>query len=71
MEVTMQPVRKMSTLLAEIIRRVRAADDPDQIILFGSYARGDFDSDSDLDLLVIKGHGSILGKVRLTLSTPA
>ena len=27
--------------------------DPEQIILFGSYARGDFRPDSDLDLLVI------------------
>ena len=26
--------------------------DPDQIILFGSYARGDYRDDSDIDILV-------------------
>lgn len=41
-------------LLAEITRRIRAVSDPQQIILFGSYARGDAGPDSDLDLLVIK-----------------
>jgi predicted nucleotidyltransferase len=42
------------TLLAEIIRRIVAVSDPQQIILFGSQARGDAGPDSDLDLLVIK-----------------
>ena len=28
--------------------------DPEKIILFGSYARGDFKKDSDIDLLIIK-----------------
>lgn len=41
-------------LLAEVTRRIRAVSDPQQIILFGSYARGDANPDSDLDLLVIK-----------------
>jgi predicted nucleotidyltransferase len=41
-------------LLEEITRRIRAVSDPEQIILFGSYARGDFNPHSDLDLLVIK-----------------
>ncbi len=40
--------------LPEITRRIVEISDPDQIILFGSYARGDFGPDSDLDLLVIK-----------------
>ena len=43
-----------SELLAEITRRIRAISDPQQIILFGSYARGEQSPDSDLDLLVIK-----------------
>lgn len=42
------------TLLAEITQRVVAVSDPEQIILFGSQARGDAGSNSDLDLLVIK-----------------
>ena len=41
-------------LLAEITRRILAVSDPEQIILFGSRARGDFKPGSDLDLLVIK-----------------
>jgi uncharacterized protein len=41
-------------LLAEITRRIVDVSNPLQIILFGSQARGDTDSDSDLDLLVIK-----------------
>ncbi|HVN54631.1 MAG TPA: nucleotidyltransferase domain-containing protein [Anaerolineaceae bacterium] len=40
--------------LPEITQRILAVSDPDEIILFGSYARGDHRPDSDLDLLVIK-----------------
>lgn len=35
-------------------RAAAAATDPLRVILFGSYARGDADSGSDLDLLVIE-----------------
>ena len=41
-------------MLAEIVRRIVEAVDPDKIILFGSRARGDNRPDSDFDLLVIK-----------------
>ena len=41
-------------LLDEIIRRVVAIAQPDQIILFGSAARGQMGPDSDVDLLVVK-----------------
>jgi predicted nucleotidyltransferase len=44
----------MSELLAEITRRICDISDPEQIILFGSRARGDFGPDSDVDLLVVK-----------------
>ena len=43
-----------SELLAEITRRIRAVSDPQRIILFGSYARGEPGPGSDLDILVIK-----------------
>jgi predicted nucleotidyltransferase len=41
-------------VLAEIVRRLVKALDPDKIILFGSRARGDSHLRSDVDLLVIK-----------------
>jgi len=44
----------MTNLLAEITRRIREVSDPEQIILFGSRARGDSRPDSDVDLLIIK-----------------
>jgi predicted nucleotidyltransferase len=42
-------------ILAEIVRRVVEAAQPDTIILFGSAARGEMGPNSDVDLLVIKG----------------
>jgi len=39
--------------LPEITRRILSVSAPERIILFGSYARGDFGPDSDLDLLVV------------------
>lgn len=39
--------------LAEIVRRLVAAYQPERIYLFGSVARGDNGPDSDYDLLVI------------------
>jgi predicted nucleotidyltransferase len=41
-------------LLAEAVRRIRQAGEPQKIVLFGSYARGTARSHSDLDLLVIE-----------------
>jgi len=40
--------------IERIVARLRQAYDPDKIILFGSCARGDFDEDSDIDLLIVK-----------------
>ena len=45
---------KNPPFLTEITERIVSTSDPDKVILFGSYARGDFRPDSDLDLLVIK-----------------
>lgn len=41
-------------LIAGIIRRIVETAQPDKIILFGSWARGDARPNSDFDLLVIK-----------------
>lgn len=44
----------LTNVLDEITRRIRAVSDPERIVLFGSYARGDAHAGSDLDVLVIK-----------------
>jgi predicted nucleotidyltransferase len=38
----------------QIVKAIVSATNPDKIILFGSYARGDYGSDSDLDILILK-----------------
>ena len=43
----------LTAQLPEITRRIVRTSNPDKIILFGSYARGKFSADSDLDLLII------------------
>ena len=40
----------ISYVVAKIVQEIQ----PEKIILFGSYARGDFSQDSDLDLFIIK-----------------
>ena len=42
-----------------VARAVGEAVHPDKVILFGSRARGDFSPDSDIDLLIITGTGSV------------
>ena len=44
----------IETLLREIVDATVRAVDPEQMILFGSYARGDVKADSSLDLLVVE-----------------
>jgi predicted nucleotidyltransferase len=38
----------------EIVNRIAVRFNPDKIILFGSYAAGNPNSDSDIDLLIVK-----------------
>ncbi|MBM4048380.1 MAG: nucleotidyltransferase domain-containing protein [Planctomycetes bacterium] len=45
--------RVTSDLMEEIVRRIVEVVQPRRIILFGSRARGDAQSESDIDLLVI------------------
>ena len=41
-------------LIDYIVQKIVQEIDPEMIILFGSYARGNFDQESDLDLLIVK-----------------
>jgi predicted nucleotidyltransferase len=43
----------LTTTLDRIVKRLVTRFKPDQIILFGSHARGSADADSDIDLLVV------------------
>ena len=47
------PILERDPKLAEIVRRLVDAYQPERIYLFGSVARGDVGPDSDYDLLVI------------------
>jgi len=53
--------------MREILRRIVEVAEPERIILFGSAARGEMGSDSDIDLLVVKegdfDHGRLLGDI--------
>lgn len=41
-------------VIEEVVRRILSVSDPEKIILFGSYIYGIPDSDSDIDILVVK-----------------
>ena len=45
---------EVEALIREMVERIVAGFDPEKIILFGSFARGDAGPDSDVDLLVVK-----------------
>lgn len=45
---------RIRPIVSEIVRRLVAEYRPQQVVLFGSYARGEPHPDSDLDLLIIK-----------------
>ena len=50
--------------LQQIVRSIVAVSKPAAILLFGSYARGDFREESDVDLLVIRDHDFRKGESR-------
>lgn len=45
--------KELQKILDRMVRRIVKRFDPDQVILFGSHARGTAASDSDIDLLVV------------------
>ncbi|MEW6201333.1 MAG: nucleotidyltransferase domain-containing protein [bacterium] len=45
---------RIKKLIEEMVEKIVASYEPLKIILFGSYAYGEPDEDSDIDLLIIK-----------------
>ncbi len=46
-------LKKIDKTIRAMVRQIVEQFDPEQIILFGSHARGDAGPDSDVDLLVV------------------
>ena len=51
-------------LLRQMVDVIVAEVDPEQVILFGSQARGDFHQDSDVDLVVLESEPFDAGRSR-------
>lgn len=47
--------KKVQKLISELVEKIVSSYKPSKIILFGSYAYGKRDKDSDIDLFIIKG----------------
>jgi predicted nucleotidyltransferase len=63
--VTMTKVPEVShSILEEIITRLVREIEPERVYLFGSRARGDFESGSDFDLLIVVSESELPGYKR-------
>lgn len=49
---------RLDGLLRRITSLIVCACDPEKVVLFGSYAKGQENADSDLDILVVASQGS-------------
>ena len=58
-------------LIAEAARMLQAAAPEAQVLLFGSYARGEAGPDSDLDFLVIEPWSTTSSRSRSGFATPS
>jgi predicted nucleotidyltransferase len=59
-----KPVPAAAVDFDRIVRDVRSVLEPAAIVLFGSYARGDFGPFSDIDLLVVRAEPFARGESR-------
>jgi predicted nucleotidyltransferase len=56
--------RAIDPVIQDILKAVLEAADPERVILFGSAARGEACSDSDVDILVVEKESSFQGGCR-------
>jgi predicted nucleotidyltransferase len=47
-------MNKEVPFIEQIVNTIVTSVEPDKIILFGSYARGDYKKNSDIDILILK-----------------
>jgi len=57
--------------IRSVVQRIIAAAKPSKVILIGSYARGEADEDSDLDLMVIEPSVENVGREMVRLHRAA
>ncbi len=58
-------------VIRSVVRRIIAAARPSKVILIGSYARGDADEGSDLDLMIIEPSVENVGQEMVRLHRAA
>ncbi len=50
----MDPSKRVQKEISDIVSRLKNVYKPERIMLFGSWARGDFSEQSDVDFLLVK-----------------
>ena len=61
--------RQTERLIKEMVQRIVAGFNPEKVIIFGSYARGNAGTDSDVDLLVVMRVRGSKRKTQLRIRT--
>ena len=61
------PTRTIDSITDEAVARIRAVVQPERVLLFGSWARGEAGPDSDLDLLIVASFSGSRNEVGLAV----
>ena len=71
------PQEALRGLVPSIVSQIVEAIDPARVVLFGSVARGEASSESDLDVLVVLDQldpterARLMGRIRFSITAPA